>query len=83
MISIVIPLYNKENSIVNTIGCVKNQTFTDFECIIVNDGSTDNSEQNAIRTIGTDKRFVVVNQENRGGYRQHEIREFEWRSMSI
>lgn len=42
--SIVIPLYNKENFVPNTIKSVLNQTFQDYEIIIVNDGSTDNSE---------------------------------------
>ena len=43
MISIVIPLYNKERSIVSTIESVLSQTYKDWECIIVNDGSTDGS----------------------------------------
>ena len=43
MISIVIPLYNKERSIILTIESVVNQTYKDFELIVVNDGSTDNS----------------------------------------
>lgn len=43
MISIVIPLYNKEQSIGKTLNSVYNQTFTDYELIIVNDGSTDKS----------------------------------------
>lgn len=42
-ISVVIPLYNKEISIRKTIESVLSQTFNDFELIIVNDGSTDNS----------------------------------------
>jgi len=45
MISVVIPLYNKEKSIVRTLESVKAQAFTDYECIIVNDGSTDHSAQ--------------------------------------
>ena len=41
--SVVIPLYNKENHIKETLNSVLNQTFIDFEIIIINDGSTDNS----------------------------------------
>lgn len=45
MISVVIPLYNKEQSIVRTLDSVLAQTYTDYECIIVNDGSTDRSAE--------------------------------------
>ena len=43
MISIVIPLYNKEKSVRATLESVRAQSFTDWECIVVDDGSTDNS----------------------------------------
>lgn len=43
MFSIVIPLYNKEKYIYDTLLSVFNQTYTDFEVIVVNDSSTDNS----------------------------------------
>ena len=43
MFSVVIPLYNKELSVKNTIQSVLNQTFQEFEIVIVNDGSTDKS----------------------------------------
>jgi len=42
--SIIIPLYNKEKFVEKTLKSVLNQTFTDFEIIMVNDGSTDESE---------------------------------------
>lgn len=45
MISVVIPLYNKEQSIVSTIESVQVQTYKDWELIVVNDGSMDNSLQ--------------------------------------
>ncbi len=41
--SVIIPLYNKEHYIKNTLETVLQQTFEDFEIVIVNDGSTDNS----------------------------------------
>ena len=43
MFSIIIPLYNKADYIEKMIKSVVNQTLSDFELIIVNDGSTDDS----------------------------------------
>lgn len=43
MISVIIPLYNKKNTIKRTIESVLNQTYTDWELIIIDDGSTDGS----------------------------------------
>jgi glycosyltransferase involved in cell wall biosynthesis len=43
MISVVLTIYNKEKYINNTIKSVLNQTFTNFEFIIIDDGSNDNS----------------------------------------
>ena len=64
MISVVIPLYNKEVSILNTINSVLNQSFRDFELIVVNDGSVDNS----LVTISsiTDSRLKIISQKNSG-----------------
>lgn len=64
MISVVIPLYNKEKQIANTLNTVLNQTFQKFEIIIVNDGSTDKSieEVNKIK----DSRIRIINQKNAG-----------------
>ena len=62
--SIIIPLYNKEDLIEQTISGVLNQSFTDFEVIIVNDGSTDNSLKKIAPLV--DARFKILNQENKG-----------------
>jgi glycosyltransferase involved in cell wall biosynthesis len=64
MISIVIPLYNKEKQIADTLRSVFNQTFQDFEIVIVNDGSTDHSIEIVKRF--DDKRIRIIEQENQG-----------------
>lgn len=64
MFSVVIPLYNKESSIKKTIQSVLEQSFKDFEIIIVNDGSTDNSL--AVVEEINDDRIKIINQENQG-----------------
>lgn len=62
--SIVIPLYNKENHIKKTLSHVCAQTFTDFEVIIVNDGSTDESLK-AAKSV-QDTRIKFFSTENKG-----------------
>jgi len=64
MFSIVIPLYNKQLSIKNTIQSVLNQTYQDFEIIVINDGSTDNSSK-IIESI-SDDRIRLISQPNQG-----------------
>ena len=62
--SVIIPLYNKEQIVEKTIRSVLQQTFTDFELIIVDDGSTDNS-LNIVKSI-EDKRIIIIEQKNGG-----------------
>lgn len=64
MFSVVIPLYNKELSIGNTIQSVLNQTYQDYEIIIVNDGSTDNS-LHVVEQIN-DSRIRIITKPNGG-----------------
>lgn len=67
MISVVIPLYNKEKSIASTLHSVYEQTYTDYEVVIVNDGSTDNSA-NVVKDFiaHIDDRWTLINQKNAG-----------------
>lgn len=62
--SIIIPLYNKENHIENTIKSVLNQTYTNYEIIIINDGSSDGSESKVLEF--KDSRIQLYNQKNQG-----------------
>lgn len=62
--SVVIPLYNKEKSIKRTINSVLEQAFQDFELIVVNDGSTDDSLQ-VVRGIN-DPRIRIIDKSNGG-----------------
>lgn len=64
LISVIIPLYNKEKSIYSTILSVLNQNYPNIEIIVVNDGSTDNSMQ--IVSKIKDPRINVISKENGG-----------------
>jgi len=62
--SIIIPLFNKEKDIINTLTSVFNQTFKDFEIIIIDDGSTDKSVD-FINKLN-DKRICIFSKKNEG-----------------
>ncbi|MFG5407062.1 glycosyltransferase family 2 protein [Piscinibacter sakaiensis] len=64
--SIIVPVYNVLDFLEAALLSVRNQTFTDFECIIVDDGSTDASRAEAKRLIDGDLRFSILAQENQG-----------------
>ena len=64
MISVVIPLYNKEAGIGQAIDSVLSQRFTDFELLVINDGSTDGSL--SVVEHYDDERITVVTTQNRG-----------------
>ena len=63
-ISVILPVFNSEKYIKEAIESVLNQTLSDFELIIVNDGSTDNT-LNVISQF-EDDRIILINQENSG-----------------
>lgn len=64
LISVIIPLYNKESSIAQTLQSVFSQDYSDFEIVVVDDGSTDNSVE--IVEAMNDPRIRLIKQENGG-----------------
>lgn len=64
--SIIIPTYNRSKVIQRTLASVQMQTFKDFECIIVDDGSDDGEELATVVAAMVDERFRYVRQENGG-----------------
>lgn len=65
-ISVIIPFYNVEKYIERCIQSVKNQTWSDFECLLIDDESPDNSYQIALDCIHEDPRFSIIQQKNKG-----------------
>lgn len=64
--SVIIPLYNKAPYVTKAIGSVLSQTFTDFELVIVDDGSRDDSAQIAEKAIAGRGNCRLIRQENAG-----------------
>lgn len=66
-VSIIIPLYNKEEVIGETLNSVVVQGFTDWECIVVDDGSTDGSALEVMKFISNyPGKFQLIQQKNQG-----------------
>ncbi|MFR9166881.1 MAG: glycosyltransferase family 2 protein [Dysgonomonas sp.] len=66
LFSIIVPCYNQAQYLSDALQSVLNQTFQDWECIIVNDGSPDNTEDIAIEWCKKDSRFKYLSKENGG-----------------
>ncbi len=65
-ISIIVPVYNAEKYLSRCIDSILGQTFNNFECILINDGSLDNSPAICDDYARKDSRIRVIHQENRG-----------------
>jgi len=66
LVSIVIPTFNGASFIAQSLESVQSQTFQDFEVIIADDGSTDDTAVVARKFCAADARFTLVQQDNRG-----------------
>lgn len=66
LVSIIIPSYNQANFLSETLDSVLSQNYQNWECIIIDDGSTDNTKEIAQKYYSKDKRFKYIKQENQG-----------------
>lgn len=65
--SVVIPCYNRATTVLPTLKSVQDQTFSDFECIVVDDGSADGEDLAKVVAGLNDPRFRLIRRENGGG----------------
>lgn len=66
LVSIIVPCYKQAHLLPETLDSVLKQTYRNWECVIVNDGSPDNTSEVANQYIMKDKRFVLLEQKNQG-----------------
>lgn len=66
LISIVVPIYNVENYLRICLDSIQNQRYQNFECLLINDGSPDNSADICIEYVTKDARFRYFKKENGG-----------------
>lgn len=66
LISVIVPIYNVENYLAKCLDSIVNQTYTNLEIILINDGSTDNSQKIANEYALQDLRIKLINKENGG-----------------
>jgi len=65
-VSIVVPMYNSEDYLDDCLKTIQNQTYTDIEVLMMNDGSDDNTKNIALKYSETDKRFKYFEHSNMG-----------------
>lgn len=65
-ISVIVPAYNTEDTLPKCLNSILSQDEQDWECIVVNDGSTDNTMRILERYAAIDNRFIIISQPNKG-----------------
>ena len=66
LISIIVPCYNQENYLEETLKSVENQIYKNWECLIINDGSTDKTKEICEKWVSKDSRFIYFERKNEG-----------------
>ena len=66
LISIIVPIYNSAGYLDKCLASLMKQTYKEIEVLMINDGSTDSSEEICKKYADIDRRFILYSQENRG-----------------
>lgn len=65
-ISIILPFFDAEKTLERAILSISSQSFTDFECILINNNSTDDSNEIARKFVQSDRRFKLISEKEQG-----------------
>ena len=68
LISVIVPAYNVENYLERCIKSLQDQTYSDIEILIVDDGSTDQTDRIRKKLAAKDKRIKCLSYEKKGNY---------------
>lgn len=66
LVSVILPCFNQAKYLPDALNSVLNQSYRDWECIIINDGSTDNTEEVVCEWLRKDARFKYISTSNKG-----------------
>lgn len=66
-LTVIVPIYNTEKYLPECLDSIKNQSFKDFQCIMIDDGSSDNSSNICQHYVDLDKRFILIKNEKNLG----------------
>lgn len=66
IVSVIVPVYNVEKYLIECLESILHQTYSSWECVLVDDGSTDSSGDICDEYSAKDQRFKVVHKENGG-----------------
>lgn len=65
-VSLIVPVYNVKDQLLRCLDSIRGQSYKNFECILIDDGSTDGSGEICDQYVKKDQRFFVVHQKNAG-----------------